>query len=247
MEIKEVLHEIGLDKREASIFLAGMKSGPASVLQLSKKTRINRPTLYKLLEGLLDKGLFRIVPEGGKKLYSAVEPRELMAYVKRQEVLLEKAMPEFLALAHTLSDKPKVEYFEGTDQLTALLWDAVKSKSEVMRSFFPSRYMIEVFGKTEMEAVIETRVKNGISSKTLRSKGSEAEFKGWDLRDEQLREVRYIPDEKVFGMGFLIYNDTVAIYAPHKENFGIKISSPGFAHLMEYMFDAVWDKATAER
>lgn len=247
MEIKEVLNQIGLDKRQSSIFIVGMKTGPCSVLQLSKKTKINRPTLYKLLDELLDKGLFHITLQGKKKLYVSAEPKELLAYVRRQETVLEKAMPELLALAHTLPDKPRVEYFEGKEQLTTLLWDAVKSKAEIMRSFFPSRYMIDTFGKEEMEAVISTRVKNNVFSKTLRSPGSEAEFKGSRLRDEQLREVRYIPDDKVFGMGFLIYNDTVAIYAPQKENFGLKITSPGFAGVMKTLFDAMWDQAEEKK
>ncbi len=243
MEIKEALSLVGLGKRQTSLYLIGLKLGPASILQLSKKTKINRPTLYKTMEELLDQGLFKTVLDKGRKLYVPIEPGELLEYLKRKEAALKKAMPELLALAQIGGDKPKVEYFEGRDQLKTLFWEGATCGAEIVRNFFPSKYMLELFDREELEATVEARIKNHTLSKTLRTTGYEEEFRGSKKQQEQLREIRYVSDDKIIPMGLAIYHDTVAIHAPIKENFGLKITSPSFAKLMTTFFDAMWEQA----
>ncbi len=240
MELKSVLNETGLSANEANLYLASLKIGPESILALSKATKIHRPALYKMLESLLERGVFKTTIYGKRKLFFAVSPKQLLGYLKNKEMLLRGAIPELEALIVTGTNKPKILYFEEREQIQELFKNGLECRSKEMYSFFPSKYMAELFGKREMEQIIRERVQRGIHVKTLRSAPSESEYEGSELTAEALRDIRYIPQEKAFAMGIVIFDNKVNIFSPIDENFGIQIESEAFSSLMKMFFETLW-------
>lgn len=240
MNEQDILKEIGLSPKETEVYLASLKMGPTSILALSRQTKIHRPALYKVLEDLIDRGVFKTTVSGKRKLYFAVDPKQLLDYLRRKEKLLKEALPGLEAMVSTGKRKAKISYFEGQKQLQELFKTGLEAKTKEMYSFFPSKYMIKLFGKKEMEKIIAERVEKGIKVKTLRSSQSEEPFEGSELTKKALREVRYIPDERVFEMGIVIFDNKVNLFAPVEENFGIQIESEAFSKLMKYFFEALW-------
>ena len=49
----KILRKLGLNKKEAKIYLSLIKSGPGSVQDISRSTSINRSTIYQRLENLI--------------------------------------------------------------------------------------------------------------------------------------------------------------------------------------------------
>lgn len=241
MEHKELLQSIGLEGKRADLYLASLKLGPSSVLSLSKKTGIHRPALYKLLEELEAEGIFFTTLLGSRKQYSAVEPERLLTFIKKKEHLLEDALPGLKLLIGQGSKKPRVEYYEGPEQLRALYRSVLIERPKDILCYFPSRYMSELFGEKAMVEVIEERIALGIFSKTLRMTEGEVSFKGSEDRKEALREVRTIPHDETPAMGMVIGNDTVDLYAPTEEGYGIRIKSASFSKLMRQFFDGLWE------
>ena len=81
----------GLDAKEAKIYLAGLELGSASVLELSRSTRLARTTLYPILEKLRSQGVFRLTKEKKRSHYVAVPTSALMQLFYDREALLEDA------------------------------------------------------------------------------------------------------------------------------------------------------------
>jgi len=244
MEIQAALQNIGLNRRQVSIYLASLKHGPMSVLALANETGLHRPMLYKLLADMSNKGIFTTTVAGKRKLYVAVEPNQLLAYVKAKENSLKEVLPELQALSNIGRTKPKVFYFEGRERLQALYRTCLEARSPEILTYFPSRYMAELFGKREMVEVINERIQRGIHTKTLRSPASEISFEGSDQRQEALREVRYLDASQDPGMGIIIFDTTVNIFSPIEEDFGMQIQSPSYAQLMRCFFLNLWEKST---
>jgi len=240
MEMLDVLKSIGLEGKSAQLYLASLRLGPASILSLSKTTGIHRPALYKLLEELESEGIFFTTPSGSRKLYAAVEPERLLTFVKKRERMLEEALPGLKLLMGQASKKPTVEYYEGREQLKALYRSVLTEKPTEILTYFPSRYMAELFGKAPMVEVIQERINLKIWSKTLRAEGGEIEFEGAEEREKALREVRYIEQELAPAMGMIIANDTVDLYSPIEESYGIRIKSESFSRLMKQYFSGLW-------
>ena len=72
---KKFLQDIGLDNKEIDIYLGLLQVDSSSVLELSKKTKILRTSIYSVLDSLIEKGLVSEIKKG-KKSYFQAEPPE---------------------------------------------------------------------------------------------------------------------------------------------------------------------------
>ncbi|MBU6389587.1 hypothetical protein KGQ71_03655 [Patescibacteria group bacterium] len=247
MEPSQLLQKIGLDANESLVYLASLRLGPASVLALSRATHLNRPLLYKVLEKMGTDGLITTTLSGKRKLYVAIEPSQLLHYLKEKEATLKEGLPEILALSNLGSRRPKIKYYEGREQLQELYREAgYRTRTKEILCFFPTKHMIEVFGKAGTVEVIKERIAHKIRTRTLRPPRGDEVFEGSELRQEALREVRYLPTEEPFEMGIIISDDKVNIFAPVEENFGMQIESAAFSKVMRYFFETVWAESKAE-
>ncbi len=73
------LRDLGLNDREARVYLAMLSNGQASASQLAVSTRIPQNKIYTPLEGLLEAGLCQRIRSGRQSLYSAVDPAVALA------------------------------------------------------------------------------------------------------------------------------------------------------------------------
>lgn len=234
------LEQIGLSKQEATLYLASLTLGPSSVLGLANATSYNRPLLYRLLGSLIEQGVFQTTITRKRRLYVAAPPKRLLGVLRMKESLLRDMLPELEAMATVGTNKPRILYFEGREQIQELLKTQHEAKSKQIYAFFPSNYMIQLFGKQELEAVIHERIHRGIHIKVLSPLEDPEEYAGAEEREHALREVRYIPDNKIFGMGIVIYDNKVNLFSPSNENFGIQIESEAYSSIMKYFFEALW-------
>ncbi len=61
------------------------------------------------------------------------------------------------------------------------------------------------------------------------------------------RETRVLPEGEDPKMGLVIFDDTVNLFSPREEDYGIQIKSLAFAGLMRYLFTDLWERSGAER
>jgi sugar-specific transcriptional regulator TrmB len=57
--LQQFLQHYGLSQKEAAVYVACLRQGDGTVLQIARQANIKRPTTYVILEDLVTRGLVR--------------------------------------------------------------------------------------------------------------------------------------------------------------------------------------------
>ena len=128
MELLQVLEEFGLNKNESAVYLSLLQLGQSSVLTIARQTAFKRPTVYLILDSLIEKGLAVVVPKEKKKLFLALSPDRLEEELARKINLIRQALPELSALYRSETAKPSIKFFESNEGIAKRV--CIKCKKE---------------------------------------------------------------------------------------------------------------------
>ena len=122
-----ILEKIGFNAYESALYIALLELGPASISDIVRKTGIHRPTVYRSLPELIDRGIVSVMPKGKNKIYIAESPEKLQR-------LLTELEDEFNSEIHSLNEtyeargkKPLIKFSEGDHALKDAYSDVVHS------------------------------------------------------------------------------------------------------------------------
>ena len=82
MQITEALQNLGLNEKEAKVYIALIQLGKATAYSIATRSNLKKPTTYVVLETLIDKGIVQKLPRAKKAVYVAIAPEELFAVAK---------------------------------------------------------------------------------------------------------------------------------------------------------------------
>lgn len=116
------LKHLGLSDKESSVYLASLELGPASVQDISHKSKVNRATTYVMIESLTGRGLMSTFTKGKKRFYSPESPERLVSIIEHERQALDtrmgelhRVMPALSALYNAEGAKPQIRYLEGPE------------------------------------------------------------------------------------------------------------------------------------
>lgn len=243
IELIKGLEAYGLDQKEAKVYLAGLELGGASVLELARRTKLPRTTLYPILEKLVGRGVFR---EGKKKsttLYLPESPQQLLEKMHEREAQLQHSLPALELLKETSHGGPGVTFYEGTEGFKRL-WKLILNSGITEYRLLTSGIGLRDYVKEPyiVHRVVEERKKRGIRSRQLIRDGRVArEIISKD--SEELRESRILPAQVDLPATVIIFADQVAFITSRHENTMIILASGDVAATYKTLFDLVWEKA----
>ena len=174
--LEKYLQEIGLNEKEAVIYLALLKVDHASVIDVAKETKINRSTVYVVLEGLMEKGLVSETTSGKKTHYQAEPPERLATFVEGQKMIFEERskrlgdiIPQIKSVQRASGERPVVKYFEGRESALGnhFLFFNTQDKEGTGYFLFDRDLLEEVFNPAEIASAQKIRPGKGIKAKTL--------------------------------------------------------------------------------
>jgi sugar-specific transcriptional regulator TrmB len=255
-----ILQKIGLNEKEASVYLALLELGsqPASVI--AKKAKINRSTTYLVLESLMKRGFVNHYVRADVKYFTAADPQIIIQSLENKEKKLKEnreelldLLPEFYSLSNPLSVKPKVRFYDGeegvkrvmqdtlTSTETLLSWDAMDSWFESTKAL--QNYILEYARLRAEKHKIPAKVLFVDSPRTR--KYITKDYPALKEKMDPLMEFKWIPkDVPPFNNEINIYNDKVAIVSLAKnELFGVIIESHEIAKVHKAMFQLAWKAA----
>jgi len=135
------LRKLGLNKNEADVYLILLESGYVSIGNISKKTGLSRPTVYRVLESLEKKELINKVQKGKKSQYVAGSPDNFLKILKVQKRKVEEQEREFLRIIsvlqgkyHLLSNKNEIKVYKNHKMLLEDLANSSSKKIKVLLS-----------------------------------------------------------------------------------------------------------------
>jgi len=245
-QLKIILQSFGFSEKETDVYVALLELGKETVSKISLKAGINRTTGYDILGTLLGKKLVRVSGKEPKQEYVAESPTAIIEYLKRQisqtESFIkeaEKILPD-LTLLHTIDNRPKVRFYEGTDGLEHVYEDTLTSSEPIrayatvddmhkaLPNYFPAYYKRRAEKNILIRAIVP-ETPTGRERKTL--------------DPEEKREIAFVPADKYyFSPEINIYDNKVMI-ASWREKLGIIIESEEIADAMKKIYELAWGKA----
>lgn len=241
MNVKESLESVGLNDKQAKVYLALLELGQTTAYAIAERCDVKRPTVYVILDELRQKGLVLKIPHAKKQLFSAKSPDEFFGEAEERFHMARKALPELLAM--TSGDKkPKTLYFEGIEGVKeTLTYGITKFPEKEILAFYAhaadaSRELIDVFWDYN-RAIKRQNIKvRGIAP----AHESLKEFRAMDR--EFGNEIRVIPKT--------IYNSNISIdmgkefvrLLDFKNLQGVIIENQDIARTMKQIFEMVWSK-----
>lgn len=170
------LQELGLSDKEASVYVALLAVDNDSVVDLAKRTNINRTTIYPVLESLMNKGLVTEIKVDTKARFSAEPPERLVTFVERQKVIFEEKservkdfVPKLKTIQRESGEKPVITYFEGRDGIISSLenfFDYGK-KGDLMHMIYSRDLVEDIFTLPEIKRFAKVRMDKNIEVRSV--------------------------------------------------------------------------------
>lgn len=249
LQLKKILIENGFLPNQASVYLALLKLGKATVSEIARNAGINRTTGYDILGSLVEKGLVTISGHAPKQEYVAESPEQLKKYLKNETEKAQDRLKEIvgiipeLASIHNVYGKPKVMFYEGKEGLEKVYEDTLTS-SETIRGYANVEDMHRAL-PNYFPNYYKRRAEKGIAVRAILSKNKFAEQRA-KYNKEEMREAVFVSSDKYyFSPEINIYDNKIMI-ASWREKLGIIIESKEIAEAMKSIFELAWGEAKRE-
>lgn len=236
------LQNIGLNEKEAKVYLASLELGEATIQRIAKKSGIKRTTTYDVLASLKDRGLISMIKKDKHFYYFAESPSTIASDLEEKRDALSKIMPELLSFDNLLDRKPKIRYFEGIKGLQEVYLDTLA---------YPDREMLcwvaeEAFYDFDIDFLNNryhpTRLKKKIWTREIAS--DDPATRAYQEQDpKMLRKTKLLSSEQFpLDVSIHIYGDNRVGIVSFKEELGLIIESDRIHHTLESMFEFFWGK-----
>ena len=239
MELYQQLQQLGLEEKQAKIYLAALELGPNTVLNIAEKADIKRSTAYIILKELIKKGLINITPKQKTTLYTAENPRKLLTQLKEKQRIFKKISPFLQAINNQKPIKPNVRFYQGREAMLRAYDEIYKAKKLF---FFGSIHEI----MSEFPEILE-KTNKIVSTKHILVKDllcSYPEDLKYAKKMTRLKnyKVRILPKKfKPFSIDCAIFENRIAIFSYFKKEFiGVIIDNKGIAESFRTLHGLAW-------
>lgn len=248
--IEKDIQSLGLNEKEAKVYLASLELGQATVQKISAKASIKRPTTYFIIENLMERGLMSSYYQGKKQLFMAEMPERILDLIAKERKELElreeqfkRLLPELQSINNRNKDKPVVKYYEGKDGILTMVSEHLKtSKNQEAFDVF-SRDVIEDF--ISSEDLMEIR-KERLSNK-IRNRALYVREKGELQNIQDARLIRLSQKDLPVTCDISFFEDKVRITSFKERMVGIVIEDKEIASSFRAIFELAWKWAEQNR
>lgn len=245
MRLINDLKQLGLDEKEAKVYLAALELGPTNIQDLTKKSQIKRSTVYEMIKNLKEMGLISETTKHKRKLIVASEPENIKRNLVAKEKLLNQLMPELKGISNIGFVKPKMTFYEGKEGLREIYWDALNVKKNEMALWVsPIKSVMETVGEDFLNKYIAEKAKRGLWVKSIHifsEKVPTYKYLAPETYDKTLRKVRFTPPVMDISNTIVIYGSKVSVISSRKEGFGFVVESEDYANTMRIFYDLLWN------
>lgn len=239
-DLLPILESIGLDPKEAQLYLTGLQIGSAPASEYAKRSKLNRITSYNSLEEMVQKGIFTMERKMRAKWYSPVAPEYLSIEARKNAESLERVLPELRSLQGAAHRSPHVRFFEGWEGVQKVYEDTLSASGELLN--FANSAVVRQFWPEYDEEYVEQRVKRGIHLRGIAPDDAAGKKVHGDDR-QYLREIRLVPAKDFdFQNEINVYDHKVAIcsFGDGGNVFGVIIESKEVAETQRQIFEMAW-------
>ncbi len=241
LNTKPLINLLGVSEQESLVYLALLELGEANIQDIAKKSGVKRTSIYNFLQEMKEKGLIIQTSKHKGRLYTAVNPKQLVDIGKSRLLELEGMVPNLSALYQESVNKPKVAYFEGIDGIKDAYTDMLEAKQPVV-SFEDIDYLKKMLPKNYYAYLPPERAKRGISLRTISKDSPEARaFSKDDIK--LLRQTKFIKTDKPFKTEINLYgNKALMISFREDRPFATIIEDKDIVETLRTTWNELWER-----
>lgn len=130
----ETLQQLGLSKKEATVYLALLGLGQTQVSKIIDKTHYHREIVYTSLRRLVEKNLASFVRRKGKRFYQAANPEKILEIAQDNFQVAKGILPQLVNLQKKADRQQFIQVYEGSDglkQVRELMLRTLKSGDKI--------------------------------------------------------------------------------------------------------------------
>lgn len=240
------LESIGLNEKEAKVYLATLELGNATVQQIATKSEVNRATSYFILENLMKMGLASTVEQDKKQYFTAADPTQLSDLINKERKILEekeknlkKILPQIQSIHNTRENKPVVKYYEGKEGIDAMNSEILnKTETKTIQVAYSIDDANNLYTDEEIAEGKQERIEKGIKTEVIYT----YKDKVWESTPDGER--LKIPEDKFhLKCDIAVYDKFVTLTSLQNRLFGIEIEDEEVAQSMQTLFKLAWESA----
>ena len=236
----EILEKIGLSKKESTVYLTLLESGPLTIAGVAEHTGFHRPALYVLLPRLEGRGLVGKTHKNKRTFFVAESPEKLGTLVGEISDSFAGILPELKRAYTTKAKKPLVKFLAGRKGIVSVYEDVLVTlkRGEVFYRYSstknvrkPDWYVPKQYRERRDKKQIERFVIT--SEKTQSRKKSRLE-----------RYIKTVPkdfDLWEYDITQLVYGDKLA-FVDYNTETAIIIENPIIAEFQKKIFKLLFKK-----
>ena len=233
---------MGLNIREAMLYLAALELGKANVSELAKKAGIKRTTAYLALESLKEKGLVSAAPQKNTRtVYWAENPKKIQEMLTEHQGTFNRILPELLTFTNLMEVKPAIRFFEGKEGIKELFKDMLRYPKQEILEWYSETYALDFEEEFFVNFFTPERVKKEIFVRAILP-GNEIIRKLLPKNQQELRRTKLIdPEVYKIGIEINVYGGRKVSIISFREKIGLLIESKTIAESMKNIFDIMWN------
>jgi len=249
IDIESVFSDLGLDSGESTTLIALLSSGGQTVLQLSKKLKRPRPTIYSQLSTLIEKGLVKKgIIENGSIFYAEKKETILKQFDQRikgiqtSKAKIKKSLDSIQTDYH---HKPRFTVYENSNAIELIFADILRSGCKMQYWFWSVKEMLKVVPENLYLSFHNERIKNGMRMKVLWPEKQKTTLDNHPIlklpeHKDKLREIRLVPKVLEYSASYGVYGTKVAFISASREYYAFVIDSKELSETLTNQFNFTW-------
>ena len=239
-KLLSTLLDIGMNDKEASIYLAALGLGSASVSAIAREAGIKRTTTYSVIESLAQKGFVRAEMKKWKRYFVAENPENLASLFEIKKLNFERLLPNFSALYNLKGDANLIKYYEGHAAIKSLYSDILQSVAS------GDTYLVisndeKWFGidPEYFQEFTEKRAKQNIRTRLL-LKDSQTARNHKKFEKNFNEEIRFLPRKIDINTNMVITPTSLVIHQLIPPVHVLVIETKSIVDLHRQLFEIIW-------
>ncbi len=246
--MEKELRELGLEEKEAELYLACLKVSLSTPTQLAKRTGLKRATVYFHLEKLEQKGLVAFEVRGARKYVTALPPkRGLKRFIEtkkeqiaRGEEIVRELITELEKLPEEGSSNSRVYHYEGEDGIRFAL-DKLLSLKQDVHWIGSIETLLATVGERQLHRLFTVkRLAQGTTAHAITDRRI-LKYPKFSEMVGNTRVIRFLEEEFTVPAVLGFAGDTIFLLSKHKGQVQVVVVENELMYqVIRFLFSSLW-------
>jgi len=244
--IEKTLLSLGISDKEAKFYLALLQSGPSTVLPVARLAGLRRTSVYNFVDELVSVGLVTFFDKNNRRYYRAENPETALKLLDDKRQNFSAVLPDLVSLYKNNSHAPETRNFFGPEGVRFALRSGLDCVGKKIYAFIDMDSAVTgTLDAKFWEEYIDTGTERGIIIHSIRHRDEKTRFTGYkylkrETAQKTLLVYRYLPQKVRLPNTILVFDNTVVIVSPPKENWAMIVESESLAATMKSIHNLFW-------